>query len=70
LGKDIPKLLAARPSEKVVVDEQPDCRTELRAAPRTGRLEDVFDSLKRENGPSTSIEEMNEITAQGWADER
>jgi hypothetical protein len=42
----------------------------VKAARQTGRISDVFDSLKRENGPRLSIEEINEVTARGWAGRR
>lgn len=52
------------------MNKLPDGRIEVKAARPTGRISDVFDCLKRENGPSLSIEEMDEITAQGWAGKR
>jgi hypothetical protein len=41
-----------------------------RAAQPTGKISDVFDFLKRKNGPTLSIEEMNRIAARGWAGKR
>ena len=70
LRKDLLKHLGIQPGEKVVVDKLPDGRIEVKAARPTGRISDVFDFLKRENGPSLSIEEMNEVAAQGWAGRR
>jgi hypothetical protein len=40
------------------------------AARPKGKISDGFDFLKEENGPSLSIDEMNEIAARGWAGER
>jgi acylphosphatase len=62
--------LGVSPGEKIIVNKLPDGRIEVKAARPTGRISDVFDCLKRENGPSLSIEEMDEITAQGWAGKR
>ncbi len=70
LRKDLLEHLGVRPGEKIAVDKLPDGRIEVRAARPTGKISDVFNFLKRRNGPSLSIEEMNEITAQGWAGKR
>jgi hypothetical protein len=35
-----------------------------------GRISDAFDFLKREDGPSLSVEDMNDIAARGWAGKR
>jgi hypothetical protein len=42
----------------------------MKALRPTGSISDVFDFLKRENGPSLSIEEINGIAARGWAGKR
>jgi AbrB family looped-hinge helix DNA binding protein len=70
LRKDILKHLGVRPGERIEVETLPDGRVELRAARVGGKISDVFDLLKRESGPSLSIEEMNEIAARGWAGKR
>ena len=70
LRKDLLKHLGVQPGEKVAVEKLPDGRIEVKAARPTGRISDAFGFLKRENGPSLSIEEMNEIAAQGWAGKR
>jgi AbrB family looped-hinge helix DNA binding protein len=70
LRKDLLRHLGVRPGEKIAVDKLPDGRIEVRAARPTGKISDVFDFLKREDGPALSIEEMNEIAARGWAGRR
>jgi len=70
LRKDLLKHLGVHPGEKIVVDKLPDGRIEVRAARPAGKISDVFDFLKREDGPSLSIEEINEIAARGWAGRR
>jgi len=70
LRKDLLQHLGIQPGEKITVDKLPDGRIEVKAARPTGKISDVFGLLKRENGPSLSIEEMNEIAAQGWAGKR
>jgi AbrB family looped-hinge helix DNA binding protein len=70
LRKDLLKHLGVHPGEKVIVDKLPDGRIEMKALRPTGNISDVFDFLKRENGPSLSIEEINGIAARGWAGKR
>lgn len=70
LRKDILKHLGVHPGEKIVVDKLPDGRVEVKAARPSGKISDVFNFLKREGGPSLSIEEMNEVAARGWAGKR
>jgi AbrB family looped-hinge helix DNA binding protein len=67
LRKDLLNHLGVKPGDKIVVDKRPDGRIEVRAAGRTGRISDIFDILKRDDSPSLSIDEINEITAKGWA---
>jgi AbrB family looped-hinge helix DNA binding protein len=70
LRKDLLKHLGVQPGEKIAVDKLPDGRIEVRAARPTGKISDVFGLLKRKNGPSLSIEEINRIAARGWAGKR
>jgi AbrB family looped-hinge helix DNA binding protein len=67
LRKDLLEHLGVHPGEKITVDKLPDGRVEVRAARPTGKISDAFNFLKRENGPSLSIEEIGEIAARGWA---
>jgi AbrB family looped-hinge helix DNA binding protein len=70
LRKDLLQHLGVSPGEKVVVNKLPDGRIEVKAARPTGEISDVFDFLKRANGPSLSIDEMNEIVARSWVGKR
>jgi len=70
LRRDLLRHLGVHPGEKITVDKLPDGRIEVKAARPTGKISDVFDFLKREEGPSLSIDEMNEIAARGWAGRR
>jgi len=70
LRKDLLAHLGVRPGEKIVVEALPDGRLEARAARRGGKIADVFGILKRRGAPALSIEENNEITADGWANRR
>ena len=67
LRKDVLRHLGVGPGDKIIVDTLPDGRIEVKAARARGRISDIFNVLKQESGPSLSIEELNEITAKGWA---
>lgn len=69
LRKEFLEHLGVRPGETVCVEKLPGGRVEVRANRPTGKISDVFGSLKV-NGPALSIEEMNEIIADGWAGRR
>jgi hypothetical protein len=62
--------LGVRPGEKLAVHKLPHGRIEVRAACPDGKISDAFDFLKREGGPTLSIEEMNEVAGRGWAGKR
>ena len=70
LRKDLLKHLGINPGEKITVDKLPDGRIEVKAARPTGMISEAFGLLKRKDGPSLSIEEINKITARGWAGKR
>ena len=70
LRKDLLEHLGVHPGEKITVDKLPDGRIEVKAARPTGKISDAFGFLKRKDGPSLSIEEINEIAARGWAGKR
>jgi AbrB family looped-hinge helix DNA binding protein len=70
LRKDILQHLGVRPGERLVVDKLPDGRIAVKAARPSGKISDVFGLLKRKNGPSLSIEEINRIATRGWAGKR
>jgi len=70
LRKELLRHLGVRPGEKIEVDKLPDGRIEMRAARPVGRISDVFDFLKRKDGPSLSIEELDKIAAGGWSGRR
>lgn len=70
LRKDILNHLGVSPGEKIVVDKLPDGRIEIKAVRPTGKISEVFNLLKKKNGPSLSIEEIAEIAKQGWTGKR
>ena len=70
LRKDLLKHLGAQPGEKIIVDKLPDGRIEMKASRPKGKISDVFNFLKQENGTSLSIEQINEVARRGWAGRR
>ena len=71
LRKDVLTHLGVRPGDKITLHKLPDGRVEVRAArPATGRISDVFDMFKTENGPHLTIEEIKRITEEAWAGKR
>ncbi|MEY2336586.1 AbrB/MazE/SpoVT family DNA-binding domain-containing protein [Acidithiobacillus ferrianus] len=70
LRRDVLRHLGVHPGEKITVDKLPDGRISVQAARPMGQISDVFNYLKRESGPSLSIEEINNLTAQAWAGKR
>jgi AbrB family looped-hinge helix DNA binding protein len=70
LRKEVLTHLGVRPGDKISVEKLPDGLIEVKAARPTGRISDVFGLLKRKNGASLSIDEMNQISAEGWAGKR
>jgi bifunctional DNA-binding transcriptional regulator/antitoxin component of YhaV-PrlF toxin-antitoxin module len=69
LDGDLLKHLGVAPGDRVTFDMLPGGRIEFRAA-RTGKISDVFGMLKRADGPSLTIDEINEAIARGWAGDR
>jgi AbrB family looped-hinge helix DNA binding protein len=71
LRKDLLEHLGVHPGEKVSVDKLPDGRIEVKAARPTGRISSAFGLLKKKRkGRLLSIEDINDITARGWAGKR
>jgi bifunctional DNA-binding transcriptional regulator/antitoxin component of YhaV-PrlF toxin-antitoxin module len=70
LRRELLEHLGVHPGEKLSVEKLPNGRIEVKAARPTGKISDAFDFLKRKDGPSLSIEEMNKIIADGWAGKR
>ena len=71
LRKDLLEHLGVHPGEQTIVDKLPDGRIEVKSVRPTGKISDLFGSLKaKRKGRPLSIEEMNEIIAQGWAGKR
>lgn len=66
LRKDVLEHLGVAPGDQIDVEKLPDGRIQVSAAP-VGEISAVFGMLKQQGGPKLSIEEIGEITRQGWA---
>jgi AbrB family looped-hinge helix DNA binding protein len=70
LRKDLLRHLGVHPGERLNVEKLPDGRIEIKADRPSGSISDVFNFLKRPNGPVLSVDEINDIAARGWAGRR
>ena len=71
LRKDLLEHLGVQPGDKISVEKLPDGRIEVKGTRPAGKISDVFGSLKsKRKNRALSIEEMNEIIADGWAGKR
>jgi bifunctional DNA-binding transcriptional regulator/antitoxin component of YhaV-PrlF toxin-antitoxin module len=67
LKRDLLKHLGVGPGEKIEADKLPDGRVVVRAAAPNGTISDFIGCLSQKGGPKLTIDEMNAITARGWA---
>ena len=65
--KDVLQHLGIKPGEKIELDLLPDGRGVLKAARSAGTINDFVGLFAGKTNKILSIEEMNEITATGWA---
>jgi hypothetical protein len=61
--------LEVRPGDEIHVDILPNGNVRLQGAQKKRSTSRFFGSFYRENGPRLTIEQMNEVIAQGWAGE-
>ncbi|RJF80598.1 AbrB/MazE/SpoVT family DNA-binding domain-containing protein [Oleomonas cavernae] len=70
LPADILEHLGIQAGEKITLEKLPGGRIEVRAARPATSISAVFGLLRRDGGPTLSIEEMNEIAKRGPASEQ
>ena len=67
LKQDLLKHLGVSPGEKIEAEKLPDGRIVVRAAAQDGAIADFIGCLSQRGGIRLTIDEINNITAQGWA---
>ncbi len=67
LRKDILQHLGIEPGQKINVDKMPGGRIEVKAEERKGSIDDFIGLLAGKTKKRLTIEQINEITADGWA---
>ena len=67
LKQELLKHLGVGPGEKIDADKLPDGRILVSAAAQDGTIGDFIGCLSQRGGRKLTLEEMNEITTQGWA---
>jgi antitoxin PrlF len=67
LRKELLHHLGVAPGDSIVVDFLPSGRAEVRAARSRSTINDFIGCLKQTGTRSLSIEEINDIAADGWA---
>lgn len=67
LRKKVLDHLGIKPGDKMELELLPDGRGVIRAAKRTGKIQDFFGVLAGKTKKVATIEEMNEAAAEGWA---
>lgn len=69
LRKDLLRHLGIESGAQISVNKLPNGKLEVEAARPKGKISEAFGMLKVEGRKPLSIEEMNEVIAQGWAGE-
>jgi bifunctional DNA-binding transcriptional regulator/antitoxin component of YhaV-PrlF toxin-antitoxin module len=67
LRKDLLDHLGVQPGQRISVDKLPDGRVVVSAEHASEPISAVFNLLKKENGTALSIDDINDLAAQGWA---
>jgi len=65
--KKVLEHLGIKPGDKIALDLLPDGRGVIRAAKRSGKIEDFIGRLAGKTKKVATIEEINEAAAKGWA---
>jgi bifunctional DNA-binding transcriptional regulator/antitoxin component of YhaV-PrlF toxin-antitoxin module len=67
LRKKVLQHLGIKPGEKIALELLPEGRGMIKAARRSGKIEDFFGVLAGKTKKVATIEEINQAAAEGWA---
>ena len=70
LKQELLRHLNVTPGQRVEVDKLSNGRLVVRPAAPAGSIADFSGCLAKRGGPKLTIEQINEIAAQGWAGKR
>ncbi|HLZ65577.1 MAG TPA: AbrB/MazE/SpoVT family DNA-binding domain-containing protein [Aliidongia sp.] len=70
LRREVLEHLGVAPGDKIAIDFLPSGRAEVRAAKLPASIEGFIGCLALPGEVAPSIEEMNEVIAEGWAGKR
>jgi len=65
--RSVMRHLGIKPGEKIELELLPDGRGMIKAARRSGKIEDFFGVLAGKTKKVATIEEINQAAADGWA---
>ncbi len=68
--KDVLQHLGIKPGDKIELNKEPNGRVVLRAARRTGSIDDFIGLLAGKTNKVATLEEIKEAAAAGWAGKR
>ena len=69
LKQSLLRHLGVGPGQKIEVDKLPEGRVVVKAARQEGAISDFIGCLSSQDTRSLSIDEINDIAAQGWSEE-
>jgi antitoxin PrlF len=70
IRKEVLKHLGIKPGDKIELDLLPDGKATLRAARRTGTIDDFIGCLAGQSTKVASLEEIEEAIQKGWAGQK
>ena len=69
LKQGLLKHLGVGPGQKIEVDKLPEGRVVVKAARQDGTISNFIGCLSQQATTPLTIDEINEVAAQGWAEE-
>lgn len=66
-AKELPENLVGGPDNRIKAEMLPASRNEIHASTPFGSTDEAFNLLKHGQTPTLDIDDINRITADGWA---